>query len=112
MGCDSRQSFNEFARGTTPTCVLRCKGVDLSGWSVFVTLEQGAYEVTVSDVEVEVEEWGSLVRCRLSQDETLGFREGEVKAQVRAFKDGEAIASRKTYVGVAGVLLDGVISDE
>lgn len=111
MACDRRQAFGEFARGTTPTCVIRCKGVDLGGWSVFVTLEQGSYELTKDDVTVEVNEWGSLVRCQLSQDETLGFREGEVKAQVRAYRDGEAIASRKTYVSVAGVLLDGVISD-
>lgn len=112
MACDRRQAFDEFARGTTPVGVFRCKNVDLSGWRVFVTFEQGAYELTKDDVTVEVVEWGSLVRCKLSQEDTLGFREGEVKAQVRAYRDGEAIASRKTYVSVAGVLLDGVISGE
>ena len=110
MTCDTKKNLREFTRGTTPVGVFRCLGVDLSGWSVFVTLRQGAYELTVTDVTVEVVEWGSLVRYQLSQEDTLGFREGEVKAQVRAYKDGEAIASRKSYVDIAGVLLDGVIS--
>ena len=111
MGCDKRQNLDEFARGTTPEGVLRCKGIDLSGWSVFVTFEQGAHELTVNDVEVEPAEWGSLVRYQLTQEDTLGFKEGFVNVQVRAVKDGKAIASYKSQVNVLGVLLDGVISD-
>ena len=112
MTCETKKNLREFTRGTTPQSVLRCKGVDLSGWDVFVTFEQGAHELTVTDVDVEVVEWGSIVRFTLTQEDTLGFREGTGKVQVRAVRGREAIASRKSYVDVAGVLLDGVIGDE
>ena len=109
MTCETAKNLREFTRGTTPQSALRCKGVDLSGWDVYVTFEQGTHELTVTDVEVEVVEGGSIVRFELSQEDTLGFKEGTGKVQVRAFKDGRAIASRKSYIDVAGVLLDGVI---
>ena len=111
MACDEGVRLDEFARGTTPEGVLRCKGVDLSGWRVFVTFEQGAHELTVDDVTVEPAEWGSLVRYVLSQEDTLGFKEGYVSVQVRAVKGARAIASYKSQVNVLGVLMDGVISD-
>lgn len=112
MTCETGKNLREFTRGTTPQSALICKNVDLSGWEVYVTFEQGDHELTVTDVDVEVVEGGSIVRFVLSQEETLGFKEGTGKVQVRAYKEGEAIASRKSYVDIAGVLLDGVISDE
>ena len=107
--CGAKKNLREFTRGTTPQSALMCKGIDLTGWSVFVTFEQGTHELTVTDVEVEVVEWGSIVRFTLTQEDTLGFKEGTGKVQVRAVKDGKAIASRKNFIDIGGVLLDGVI---
>ena len=109
MTCETVKNLREFTRGTTPQSALRCKGVDLTDWDVFVTFEQGDHELTVTDVEVETVEGGSIVRFTLTQEDTLGFKEGTGKVQVRAVKDGKAIASRKNFVDIGGVLLDGVI---
>lgn len=109
MTCETARNLREFTRGTTPQSALRCKRVDLTGWSVFVTFEQDGHELTVTDVEVEVVDGGSIVRFTLTQEDTLGFKEGTGKVQVRACKDGKAIASRKNFIDIGGVLLDGVI---
>ena len=100
-------------RGTTPTVAMSCD-VDLTGWNVYLTFAQEWHVLTVTDVHVTpVQEDGKVVGCVvsavLSQDDTLGFRAGDMQVQVRACKDGMAIASQIVRADVKDVIFEEVI---
>lgn len=99
-------------RGTTPTIIIRVIGEDFDGATMYVTLEQGSYEVTKTgdDVTVTPTESGSTVSIFLSQSETLGFSKGTARIQIRWIDSGGiAQASPIKSIDVGPILLEGVI---
>lgn len=97
-------------RGTTPTFNIECD-VDLAGYTIFVTLEQGNKELTLTP-ECEATEDGCVLSVTLTQEQTLVFDDrGAASMQVRAIDQaGLAIASNIMPVDIGKILLDGVIA--
>ena len=95
-------------RGTTPTFAFEVD-CDLTGWEVYATFGQGRVEVTRTDVEVEPAEGGCTASVTLTQAETLLFKAGEAQAQLRAVKDGVAVATDVLDFEVGKIVLDGEI---
>lgn len=99
-------------RGTTPTITIRVKGEDFDGSMLYVTLEQGAIQLTKtgSDVLVTPTETGSTVAIFLTQEETLMFAKGTARIQIRWINSsGIADASSIKNIEVNPILLEGVI---
>lgn len=99
-------------RGTTPTITIRVIGEDFDGSTLYVTLEQGALELTKSgsDVLVTPTETGSTVAIFLTQEETLMFTKGTARIQIRWINSsGVADASPIKNIEVNPILLEGVI---
>lgn len=107
---------NSIYRGTTPPFRLIFSTVDLTDWDVYITFEQKqkaeTLEITISGDELEVNSTGAdscEVLFSLTQEHTLKFNEGSVEIQMRAYKDGAAIAGKKKSFSVKDILLEGVI---
>lgn len=99
-------------RGTTPAIRLKAK-FDLRDWHLYVTLKQGlnSYTFENDDIEIEYDEGFSYVSFMLTQEQTLSFKENvNVEIQLRAAKDGVAIASKVASVDVDRILMGGVIN--
>ena len=99
-------------RGTTPTITLRVKGTAFENSTLYVTLEQGAFELTKTgnDVLVTPTEDGSTVGIYLSQEETLQFVKGTAKIQIRWINSiGKARATKIKNIEIDPILLEGVI---
>lgn len=95
-------------QGTTPTVSLRCD-IDLTGWRVQVTLKAGDVRLVFEDVRISPQPFGCIVAFDLTQEETLQLDCGTVKAQVRAEKDGKAVASTIAYTHIGKVLTREVL---
>ena len=94
-------------RGTTPTITITV-GCDLTGYDVFVTFEwySGQLTKTGDDLTVTAGE-ESVVTVPLTQGDTLAFPEDKtVKVQLRAVKDGDAIATEVGTFTASEVLLE------
>lgn len=107
---------NNIYRGTTPPFTLVFSAIDLTDWSVYITFEQKQkpelLEFSIMPDELEIISTGEnscKVIFSLTQEQTLRFVEGSVEIQMRAFKDGAAIAGKKKSFSVKDILLDGVI---
>lgn len=101
-------------RGTTPTFTFEVD-VDLTGWDVYVSFKQGTKDpITRKQPEiVPANDGGCICSVELTQAETLEFKAGkQASAQLRAYKDGEAVASTIFEFGVGEILLDGEIPQE
>lgn len=99
-------------RGTTPDFRFDVKE-DLTDWDVYVTFGQfGRDLVTVHPPTVTATDNGSAITGRLTQEQTLLFRDGDAEAQVRAYKNGVAGATGCWDFEVRKVLLPGVIPRE
>lgn len=103
-------------RGTTPPFTLTFQQIDLTGWDVYITFEQKQktelLEFSIMPDELEIISTGEnscKVIFSLTQEQTLRFVEGSVEIQMRAYKDGSAIAGKKKSFSVKDILLDGVI---
>ena len=99
-------------RGTTPTIIINVTGEDFEDSTLYVTLEQGCFEMTKSgtDVEVTPTETGSTVSIYLSQEETLMFAPGKASIQIRWINSGGmAQASPIKNIEINPILLEGVI---
>lgn len=96
-------------RGTTPTHTFQVD-TDLTTASViYITYDQDekpVVEKTGSDITAT----SSTLVVTLSQAETLRFRDGRVRIQIRArFPDGSAIASNVITTTAEAVLKEGEI---
>lgn len=98
-------------RGTTPAIKVRLKGIELSTLqSLYLTFEQGNIELTKNLDDVTIDASDNSLSVTLSQQETLGFNDGDVKVQIRAMTvDGDAIASNIKTVSLGHILKEGVI---
>lgn len=96
-------------RGTTPGYVLQIP-MDLSGMSVYVTIKQGDKKVIIRNGIVEPYEDGCTVTIKLTQEQTLVFKEGTAQVQVRAIDStGQAYKTEVGQLDCDLLLQDGVI---
>ena len=102
-------------RGTTPDYLLTIDKYDLTDTTVFVTLEQGSRELTLTgdrlDIQYDAEHECSQIIFRLTQQETLSFGDGIAKIQVRFIDEsGTALETKICTVAVKPVLYEEVIA--
>lgn len=67
---------------TTPTHVHTVRGVDLTGFDVYVSYKQGRNELTIPAGEVAHDGTDTTVTVRLTQKQTGSFKAGTVKVQI------------------------------
>lgn len=99
-------------RGTTPPFTLTIDGWDLTGMTIYVTLEQGATQLTLTNDRLTLagDETGTDILFTLTQAETLAFAAGFVHVQVRFIDTlGRARATLSAEIRVDPILLDGEI---
>lgn len=101
-------------RGTTPTVMVDVDGVDLTGWTTWVSVRSGrtSLDLTGARVTTEPRDGGCTVAVTLTQEETLRMRDGDsVRIQVRAVSAlGEAVATSVATESVGGILMDGEVA--
>ena len=99
-------------RGTTPTITLTVDA-DLTGWTVYLALAQAGSVIVLEDdrVEATVSEGVTTLEFTLSQEETLSLAETPVELQVRAIRDGTALATDIRRLPVDRILQGGVIHE-
>lgn len=99
-------------RGTTPAIVLTVD-MDLTGWTVYVTLKKGGKELTLLNdaLTMEYQNSKTTIAFSLSQQQTLDFSVGTCEVQVRAVHDGTAIATDIQSLDVGRILKEGVIDE-
>ena len=92
-------------QGTTPTLILTVGQVDLTGMTVYVTLQsESGKTITKSGADLTVD--NNEVAVTLTQQETLSLRPGDCKIQCRWIdSNGNAMASDKATVDISSVLL-------
>lgn len=78
---------------TTPTISLTVEGVDLTGQDVYVSLAQGAVELTKTgaDLTITHEEDDTKIIFQLSQDESA------------VFKFNSSVSVQVNWISIAGV---------
>lgn len=104
-------------QGTTPTCALAIAGYDLSGATVFVTLEGANKQFTMTGdrltVDYDSENDETTIVFGFSQEETFKLPTGTLKCQVRWIdENSEAWVTETVDLMVKSVLLQKVISRE
>lgn len=100
------------SRGTTPIVPLTVDA-DISDWTIYVTFESGSNEITLENdrITCTYEDSKTKILCPLTQEETLKLN-GVCEIQVRAIKDGTAVATEPPVtVDVGRILLEGVINE-
>ena len=99
-------------RGTTPTYILTVKDLDtLQNNSVYVTFKQSDICLTLKGEDITIEE--NRIFVYLTQEQTLQFRHGLAKLQVRGVDiNGSAWASNIVNVPVNAVLCGEVLEHE
>ena len=99
-------------RGTTPNYIITVKDLDtLQDNSVYVTFKQSDVCLTLKDKDITIEE--NKISVYLTQEQTLQFRHGVAKLQVRGVDlNGTAWASNIVNVPVNAVLCGEVLSYE
>ena len=105
-------------RGTTPTYTLTVD-TDLTGWTCYVTLKglgkkldlEGDRLTLATVTPVDGQQTVTTITFGLTQKETLAFKEGKAEVQVRAIKDGTAIATDIAPLTVGRILRDGEIHE-
>ena len=97
-------------RGTTPTFDITCD-IDLTGYTIFVTIKQGSIQLDLTHT-VESTETGCTLSVTLTQEQTLMFSDRPNAAmQIRAIDvSGLAVASNIMAIDVTNILREGVIS--
>ena len=99
-------------RGTTPTLTLTVDA-DIVGWTVYASFRAKSKLFTFENdrLQMTAEDDVTTILLTLTQEETLSLDVGAVEVQVRAIKDGTAIATDIQRVNIGGILKDGVIDE-
>lgn len=97
-------------QGTTPTIRIKVPNVDLKRFkSLYVIFEQGSNIMKKETDDLEIVD--NEIRCTLTQEETLNFKEGKCNIQLRAMTiENVAVASAIKVVQVYRVLDKKVIT--
>lgn len=103
-------------RGTTDTVTLNV-GMDLTGLDPRVAFKEGKTLIVKEgdELDTSLRAGKTVIRVRLTQEETLRFREGrECKVQVRAAnEDGSiAVATNEKGIPIEGILQEGVLDGQ
>lgn len=100
-----------FTRGTTPTYTIAFPDIDFSTLTdIYITFEQTKQGVEITKHGDDLAWAADHVSVRLSQADTLKFKAGEIKVQVRAIDNTDnAVASTIWYEDVNDVLYEKVI---
>lgn len=94
---------------TTPTITLMVNA-DLTGMTVYVTLEQGETAITIDDAVVTVEDGHTTIEVTLSQAETAAFSRGSCNVQVNWMDvTGKRTATVVRSIPIGVQLLDSVL---
>lgn len=97
-------------RGTTPELQIAVNGVEVGKLTkMYLTLKQNNYEITITEDDIGIDEADNLIKIPLTQEQTLGFKDGYVNIQLRAMVDDSAIASDIKSVPIEHILMDGEI---
>lgn len=98
-------------RGTTPTLTLTVDA-DIVGWTVYASFRTNGMVFTFENDRLQMtsEDDVTTILLTLTQEETLAMR-GSAEVQIRAIKDGTAIATDIQRVDVGRILKDGVIDE-
>lgn len=99
-------------RGTTPAIVLTVD-MDITSYTVYVTLKNRSNELTLTNdaVVMEFEDGKTSIAFSLTQEQTLKFGAGTCDVQVRAIHDGTAIATDIKTMDVNRILKEGLIDE-
>lgn len=99
-------------RGTTPAIVLTVD-MDITSYTVYVTLKNRSNELTLTNnsVVMEYDDGKTTLTFALTQEQTLKFGTGTCEVQVRAIHDGTAIATDIKTMDVNRILKEGVIDE-
>lgn len=100
-------------RGTTPQVTCNVAGIDLTQFTCYVSIgNTNNPKVTISGDAVSVSYDGtdSSVTFTMTQQQTLALSEGQTRLQLRAVKDGHAVASGDVRLDVLPIILDGEIN--
>lgn len=100
-------------RGTTPQLTATIRDANLQGMDVYLTVgrkdAQPWATVGPEGVTVEYDGTDTTVTATLTQEQTLACPVGGGFVQVRAYKDGQAIATGMVPVEVAPVIYNEVL---
>lgn len=105
----------ELIQGTTPTIIVSIKEqVDLAQatqvWLYISQQNKVKVDKEISDVSFNVDE--RKIIARLSQDDTLGLKDGEAIFQIRVLlNNGTALATKAAKINIEKIYKDGVITD-
>lgn len=103
-------------RGTTPEITCTVAGIDLTGYSCYLTIgrREKSPWLTADNTQMTLELVGedSKLTYRLTQEQTLACGTGSAMIQLRCIKDGLAVASGIGEIEVDGIIKDGEITDE
>lgn len=101
-------------RGTTPIIVLE-SDFDFTDWHLYVTIVNGVKSFTFENdsLTIKRDNEKSLISFTLTQEQTLSFKSGTMcEVEIRAYKDGAAVATDIESVSVDRILKDGVIGEK
>lgn len=98
-------------RGTTPTLPLTVDA-DIVGWTIYASFRTNGKVYTFENdrLQMTAEDDVTTILLTLTQEETLAMH-GSAEVQIRAIKDGTAIATDIQRVDVGRILKDGVIDE-
>lgn len=103
-------------RGTTPEITCTVRGLDLTGYSCYLTVGKRErnpwFTVDNSQMELSTDGSDSVLTFQLTQEQTLSCFAGKAVIQLRCIKDGLAVASGIGEITVDGIIKDGEITDE
>ena len=100
-------------RGTTPTITIH-SSTDMTGWEIEIAIKNGDLLFVHNDAQILTYDDvpGCYIVSTMTQDETLQLQSGKtLEVQVRAFKDGTAVASQVFRTTVEQILRNGTIGD-
>lgn len=102
-------------RGTTPTITIdvaddSCTLIDLSLYTNYFTISDGFNEITLENDRMTFNVDKSIDMV-LTQEETLSLSQKQLQFQLRAIKNGVAIATIKAVGTLEDILKEGVIDE-
>ncbi len=100
-------------RGTTPTLTATVRAANLEGMDVYITIgrkgDQPWATVGPEGVAAHYDGADTVLTAELTQAQTLACPTGAGFVQVRAIRDGHAVASAMAPVEIAPVIYNGVL---
>ena len=98
-------------RGTTPTITMTVD-MDLTTWTVYISIHSTKNNTITFDDNRLTKSYANettTMTLTLTQQETLALGVGIADIQLRAIKDGTAVASSIEQIPIGRILQDGVI---